>query len=310
MENLYRTLDEKKKQIGRFNTKVEGDYFLYFVEGFLPELINSTIRGLRMKDVDKIDTLNDILIKYKIFFMPRFSETVPEYSVRNSEKIAFIHLPKSDAEELLEKIFSFFKNNKMITAYGKNGSDTIEIETTLFKLIGDYGLELSKEGKTAEGFEEVESLTSKANNKVSYLTSALADNVHAPVFEKEFLDKYIVKIIKDKINSLNQRNFPTRNAETALIVGKIVIKEEKQQGGHITIKSDEVDQTLRIMKDFMREYKLGMVEYTYQNGIVISFNTTLADLMDAYYMEKQRIEHYTSGDYLIKEAEPTAKKLK
>ena len=87
MENLYRTLDEKKKQIGRFNTKVEGDYFLYFVEGFLPELINSTIRGLRMKDVDKIDTLNDILIKYKIFFMPRFSETVPEYSVRNSENL-------------------------------------------------------------------------------------------------------------------------------------------------------------------------------------------------------------------------------
>ena len=66
---------------------------------------------------------------------------------------------------------------------------------------------------------------------------------------------------------------------------------------------------LKMLKSFMSDYNLGFTRYLHSPGIVVLFNTNLADLMDAYYMEKQRIEHYTSGDYLIKEAEPTAKRI-
>lgn len=72
-----------------------------------------------------------------------------------------------------------------------------------------------------------------------------------------------------------------------------------------------MDALLPIIDDFMKRYNLGFASYTSSYWLegIVCFKTNLKDLMDAYYMEKQRIEYYTSGDYCLQENEITSKKI-
>ena len=311
MENLYKTLNEKREQINRFETKADEDYYLHFIEGFVRELINETIHGLKMRDIRNVDSIENVSVTSKIYFLQR-SEDVSLYSsVNPTEKTGFIRLPKSDGEEIKNRIITFFKDAGLLSSYSlKYQDDPIIITGGLNKLIAHYCVELSKEDKAKESFAELASLTNKVNAATSSLASELSDDVHAKRFEEEFLDHYIVRIVKNRLKDLNKRNFAAGNAKNISIEGKIVIAEEGQDFGHMNIKRNEVDEVLIIVKEFMQDYGLGTVEYTYCRGMEIEFKTNLADLMDAYYMEKQRIAHYTSGDYLVKEKDPNAKKLK
>ncbi len=310
MENLYRTLEEKRAQINRFETKADEDYYLHFIEGFVKDLIDGVIGELRERNIRNVDTIGDVKVKYKIYFFQRFEDVSLSESVNPTERLGFIYLPKTDSAEIKERIVTFFKEAGMLSSYSRKlPQDPIEIDGSLNKLIAHYSLELVRENKAKESFEVLESLTNKTNDRISSLTSVLADGAHAKRFEEEFLDYHIIRIIKSKLKTLNKRNFTSGDAHLIPIEGKFVIAEEGQDFGHMHIKRHEVDEVLRIVKDFMRDYNLGKVEYTFCRGMEIEFKTNVADLMDAYYMEKQRIAHYTSGDYLVKEKDSSAKKL-
>lgn len=307
MENLYQTLQDKKKSVKSFkDDTTKGDYYFYFLEEFMPELINNIIDKLKLKDMAEIDSLNDIKRKYTVHFFRRYRNE-PVIKIDDDGEAIYIHLSNDNSDELREKIVSFFAKWEMIKDNVIH-DDKMIIEFSLEKIITTYGLELSQCGRPEEGLEMVEDLIAKAGDKTSSFDSILADEVHAKAFEQEFLDTVVVQIIKNKIACLNQRNFKKGNERKVLVHQEIVICKE-DYGDNIIIADEEIDDMLKMLKSFMSDYNLGFTRYLHSPGIVVHFNTNLADLMDAYYMEKQRIEHYTSGDYLIKEAEPTVKRI-
>ena len=101
MENLYQTLQDKKKSVKSFkDDTTKGDYYFYFLEEFMPELINNIIDRLKLKDMAKIDSLNDIKRKYTVHFFRRYKTIEPIMTIDDDGEAIYIHLSNGDRVEL------------------------------------------------------------------------------------------------------------------------------------------------------------------------------------------------------------------
>ena len=299
MENLYKELRNKKIHLNSFNANLgNADYYLSFVEDFIPQIVNHTIDNLTLKDIKDISSLDDIKLKYTIHFFQERHESDP--AMRIDDNIIFMHLPASTYKYLKERITFFFEHSEMVTDFGYDSKslepDAVTFETTLAHLIACYGLEIAKDHRIEDSFKGVTTLLTKSISATDSLSSHYTDELHDRVFEQEFLDNYVVKIIKLVIANLNQRNYIEKEKKDHPVDVRVVLTTKPtNKDFEIAVTKEELESLLPLFDGFMRFYNLGSANYLYDisdEKVGITFKTHLNDLIDAYYMEKQRIEYF------------------
>ncbi len=314
MENFYKKIDNKKKRFDSFNKDLgKGDFYLYLIEKFIPRLINDRIDSLELQDIPNLSKIDDIEFNYNIHFFREYEKNEPfmlidkdyveDYNQRY--KNSFMYIFNDTYDYVVRKFSSFcekdgiskgliFDNKTSFLATG------IIIRTTLKKIIYAYFNSYYNNSFQDIEINENNILTflRKSKHSISSLNDRYA-TIHAKYFEEEFLDKIVVGIIKKSINSINQRNYQENEIQDILIEDEVYLNIQSLNDNSIVVSKEELDALILILKGFMDDYNLGYADYFSNNSGIIRFNTNLKDLIDAYYMEKQRIEQYNSSNYYI-----------
>lgn len=284
MKNLYQKFDERKQYVTSFYDTIEGDYEILFLGKFMPTIIDYFIQNTKIEDLD---------LSFRIYFKKRNHNSKPEMEIKG--KCIYFSINEYRYYTLVGNIIDFFKELpggiKWLDETEQH-YDGIEANTTLLDLLNTYKKNLPK----VYNQEKLASQSEKAEAATESLENLLADEVHAKIFEEKFLDKYVVNLIEDSIEAITHRN-NVEKAENNYPVYRTININFASNVERIIYMDDNYTQAFgNIVKYFMEFYGLGTVEE--MNGFQkIRFATTLDKLMDAYYMEKQRIEYYTSGAY-------------
>lgn len=288
MENLYRDLKDKKDYTSRINNVVDEDYYNYFVNKFLPEIIMEEVNKLKLEDSLNISSLSDIKTKLYIYFFSNQGLNSEEPKLRIDGNDCFLHFSKADYNKLTEMIINFATKRGILSNYigEKNNYHGIIIDTDLNSLIIAYSLELSKNPylDLNRKNEIYSNFKNYIIDQVNALESYYVDDVLYRQFEEEFLDLVIVDIIKEYINGINYRNLNCYKLTANITVGNTKAKD------------NTLNAIIPIIQRFMQDYDLGEVDFI--NGeAIIKFKTDINSLIDAYYMEKQRLEYYKYSKY-------------
>lgn len=210
MENLYKILEDKKKNSNKYKDDfVNGDYYIYFIEEFIPKIIYSVVDSLELNDIKNISSTTDIIVKMKLYILPNRDNSEPIININDNDCI--IYLPIKQYDELKDKIVTFLQNNHLISGNINKDSHHMHVEAELnahlSTLIASYGLELSKGENAEKSFESVSNIVKRLSSHISSLESIYADKIHAKLFEEEFLDNLVFNIIKEKISQINHRHY-------------------------------------------------------------------------------------------------------
>ena len=305
MKDLYKMLETKEELVS--NSKDNQNQALNSTN-ILSQIVNTFIENLlsefRVYDAYKIW---DSYRVNRIFRITIYAYNDKEPKLSGGTTNISIYLPKDNYEELMHKVDNF-----CATYFGA----TIRpIEYQLFENV--RSIEYISFPANLAALSHVSSLMTQCNesNKVEHafdsLYTQLYDTVHAKFFEEEFLDKYIVEVIKryiididnKNIDELKENNYPIYN-HLRYSIG-INCSNESHNRKTLTILNQELKIALiGYIKEFMEFYNLGTVRLvrTSLYGInshpddadyyVVEFDTTIKNLITAYYMEKQRIEQY------------------
>lgn len=323
MENLYKKLENKRNRFDSFNGDLgEGDYNLYLIEQFLPRLINDRIDSLKLKDEPIIDTLEDIAVNYNIHFLTSEDNIEPvmyiddTYQEANNQryKNCFIHISKDTYEYVVTKFCNLCEKDGILNGCIFDNKTSflpteLTIRTNLKKMIYTYfnSYFIANQKDITINGDNILHFLRQSRYVLSSLESRYVDSIHTKVFEEEFLDKVVVNIIKKKINFLDQRNYQEKNIP---IEEEVYLNPNFLTTYNILVSKEELDALIPLFKSFMTDYNLGHAGYLSNSTGMVKFETSLKDLMDAYYMEKQRIEHFNSKAYLLTKTQSNAKRIK
>ena len=293
MENFYKKFEERKEYINGFSDIVAGDYEVLFLGKFMPEIIDYFVKNATIENLD---------LKIGVYFKRRNYDGKPEMKIDG--KSIYFSVNEYRYFTLIGSIIDFFKKVPGSFKWAEdntNYNDGIEVSTTLLDLIETYKNNLP--GLYDE--KELDEQIRKAEVTTECLNNLLADEVHAKNFEEKFLDKYIATIIQRNIDAITHRNDAEKAEDGYPVYAKVSINFTSYPADIICMDEKLEASFADTVKSFMKFYDLGTVEYL--NGFrKIEFNTTLDKLMDAYYMEKQRIEYLTAE---TKGADLSAKKI-
>ena len=293
MENFYKKLDERKQYVKGFASVTSGDYEVLFLGKFMPDIIDYFIENAKIENLD---------LQFGVYFKKRNYDSKPEMKIDG--RSIYFSVNEYRYFTLIGSIIEFFKKVPGTFDWAKgnmNYDDGIEVSTTLLDLIETYKNNLP--GLYDE--KELDAQSRKAEVATESLNNLLSDEVHAKNFEEKFLDKYVAAIIQRNIDAITHRNNVEKAEDGYPVYAKVNINFTSYPADIICMDEKLEASFADTVKSFMKFYDLGTVEYL--NGFrKIEFNTTLDKLMDAYYMEKQRIEYLTSG---AKEAYSNDKKI-
>lgn len=140
-------------------------------------------------------------------------------------------------------------------------------------------------------------ILSVASHKVecsqTHVEDAVAKDLYYDFFEKKFLDKRLRGIINQMIASTNHSSFML-NGESRKIDYRIEYVSSAKSyvpTGSMVIPKAYFEPMCDLIDSFMRYYKLGDVFYrgTGSDEFSVHLKCSLEQLMNVYYMEKQRI---------------------
>ena len=306
MENLYKLLDAVKE-------KNKGEV----LDTALPfqEETTKLIEFALSKIFDYLDK-----VKYESY---NYIRDYDEICLGISFKISF---KKSDDVFLVSKkyfksmgefIIGFIKSFNLGNAYYYLGDQimiSLSCDVKTFKqAMMAYSTFISKFSN-----ERAQVRLNSDINKIDYVHTefddSIVDNFHYKIYQEMFLDGQILDIIKNEITSTDHITFMKDSASRKIVKDIKYISDNYSyhySKDAITIPAKFLFPLYEMINRFVYCYKLGEVciDNRDKNYINIYLNCTLDQLMDAYYMEKQRLEHYISGDYLINETNPTAKRV-
>ena len=291
MENLFQLEKAKINYLDQMRcTKVTADYHRYFIDLLLPTIIEDSINNLNLVNIRNIVASgHNIPINCKINFVELEDDQSNPY-IKKGKDSYILYISNNKYNKLIDKFFSFFiKNNISCCLYMSDDSRIIPIEIktdaiTLVKAI-------EKERKSYKGPIDPTLETKKplelANKQISYLSTIFADKICEELFEKEFLDKLIVSTYKEGLGLIDYRLKDSLKSSTTKVTRSMRIGPKKDN--NLIVSDEYLDPLTLLIEDFVKRYNLGIVErYAYSN--IVSINTELNNLRDAYYMEKQRIE--------------------
>lgn len=310
MEKTKTKLAERLEYIKQFgDDQASADYNIYFLDRFVPIIVNYFLRTVRLEKIHNINDASDIKIKFKVHISKSktYSGETPEptmdFDSYSLDEELWIHIPEDTYDKvklLIERFFCSMEGTEKITRNTDN-THYLMVNTTLEKLLETYGRELpvtfaNPYNRYARTYPKTAAVSNRIDSTINGLESVFADRVHKELFEEEFLDGYIQKIIDSNINNLTNRNISkiekgehkhTLKSSVEIAIGKgstsrtIFIDNEEEQ-----------DAFTEMVRRFIYFYNIGEIIYYHGNeGYTIKITGSIEDLMYAYAMEKQRIQH-------------------
>ena len=145
--------------------------------------------------------------------------------------------------------------------------------------------------------EEMNKLFSGLDYTLDAVEDSVVDELHYKLYESTFLDKNIVKIINSVIKSIDDLTFmesATKRRFEGVInlvtatAAKNISKSEKFSSYSI-VPEEQLNPLYSLVNEFVHLYNLGKISRGIGYRIYVELNCTLEQLINAYYMEKQRI---------------------
>lgn len=299
MRNLYAE-GKNIRDVVQSNDKALAFFKLYFINGILKSVGERYVKDIDFADTLKVDSIKDIHI----------NDQIKLYQIGSSFNGLPFHLDNSNGylkkhsitmpEEYYNDFISKIKNE--LSNLGRLEDDTFILDCSLQDLIiacmfyTTYSI--SDNSFSFDGIREVV----KNNDE-------FAEEVHSNLFEKYFLDDILAselfKTIKDNITIDN----PDKSYNDMYFHHSFLVFREShvQKDSTISLKRDAFvikdryyNLFVRTINNFMKRYDLGGV-VNLNTSSSIEFNTNVGVALDAYYMEKQRIEQLVNSPKTLTE---------
>ena len=287
MENLYKLIDYKIKFCKEERKGYEAVVEEYFTCYLVPMIMEEILANIDITNYESFKNYSSIPVEEKIDVFKTDEDTF-NYNGK--------HL------KINKRLFKYYKEiiNKFLTVNGIGFFHSIEdydndyfvIKTTLGKLIEVYYGILSKD----EIFDAEDYV-----GKIGLMVSSF-DNVYdtdvVSIYYTDFLNS-IYKLIVSKINEIDALNYQDFdiNSEQVKYTYYIRIKDAgfyKASGIDVVTSKHCYEVIKNLIKKFLQEYEIG--EVGFDDTYTIEINTSLANLIYAYYMEGQRIEYFLQNN--------------
>ncbi len=287
MENLYKKLNDKIDLLQSFKDNLlDTYYYIYFIYDYIPNLMENAINNLKLQDIKDINSSRDIKIDLHIHF---FENNINKLTMNIVGSDVLIYIPENIYEDLKNRIIDFFNKYELSTEItinkALNKNKGVVINSNLEMFASAYSSEVFEKGQIQNLFPTLRKIYELKENTLSLLNTQYADKVCYEIFEKVFLDDLVFNLIKRNIADLNEQNYLDKLSQ------KLEINKEISIGPNFNrenISTDELKTIFPIINDFMQDYNIGSISHLH-NGIAVTFKTNIYDLLNAYYMEKQRL---------------------
>ena len=138
----------------------------------------------------------------------------------------------------------------------------------------------------------------KIDGAQTHIEDTVAEDLFADYFEKIFLDKHIRGIISDDIASTNIDNFMKDSSSRKIDFRLEYVSSDKSYipNGSTVIPQKYFEPMWDLVERFVRFYKIGETFHRIdEKEFSVHLNCSLDQLMNVYYMEKQRISYVAAG---------------
>ena len=289
MENLYQVLKEKEEYLKSFqDNPIKYEYIEEFLKGFVPCLVEDTISNLSLDNIRFFKDKKSILLKFNLFLLGTNSESYDYYFDENTNRWYF-NIPTSSIS-IKQMITQFFIKNGLCEGLITKANDIndvggIKVNCSITKLIEAVSNEIDN------------NLEQGLDNHLNFLDIKYTEELIDKVYEKLFLDKFIVPLIKNKIKSM-------KSLDDVRIKEDLMIKSSHNYDDLYTLGNLPdiyLIPFIELAGSFMKDYNLGFANYTSYSLLegIVRFDCFLKDLMYAYYIEKQRLLHLSKENKLV-----------
>ena len=260
MENFYQKYANYQKYYHEYfddneyerNNKIYLSVYVPFIKIYLSIIISEEIKKVKS---DNLESIKDYIIKNPISIVPDL--TVKNYKIEDNEFVIFTYY----YEHALKMIQSFLKFYNL-----DNG------EIKLYDLINAYYMELQR-------IENEEIVVENYTNYYETLHDhVLTNEVNTIQDEEEFEDKFIKHFIPSLINKMFAELKEGENWDS------------KEVNFAINNSEFNLEQIIPKIKSFIIDYSLGSITKLDDNSYSANIYS-LKRLVDAYYMELQRLEY-------------------
>ena len=290
MENFYSLINKKKEDCRKNNLILDDVFDDYFIYGILCNIIEKYLKEVNLNNYEKYNNLDEVNVK--------------EEFIVNSRDIANFMLvyynteaKKVDINYIYSKINEFLSINDIGECKEQvEDRKSYEIKTSLSRLTELCNFEVNKFNKKLNDNPDY-SLTFK--NTIDNLDSIYSEEIISSLYIEKFLNGVIVTLIKHNINEINVLNYKEEIQSTN---NKFYIKcknnnGRKSTGLDIIVPDDFYNKFVSLIQNFINDYHVGQIAYDSDaNGLSVFINCSLDELINAYYMEVQRLEYLTEGE--------------
>ena len=282
MENLYELINQRIKQCEEDEKEYLTLFEEYFICHLVPTIMEEVLNNINLKNYKAYYNYESLPVdrKIEIFKIDDGIIKYDKYNLRINYKLLGFF------KKVINK---FLKDNNLgyISCKKDYDSNQIIINTNLGSLIKAYKIIIEK--RSINGLDNYD-------NRIKLITASLDDiyenDVYSDFYFKFLNSLYIM--IKSKIDEINVLNYEDFDSSKEIIDDYFYIRL-KDKGYHALTTLDLVvtknyeDAIKDLIKEFLNDYKVG--EMRYDETYKIQINSSLADLMYAYYMEMQRLDY-------------------
>ena len=283
MKDYYKEFDRRQKFLQEYFDDEEYEkrivaykhLYMPFIKEFLPLFIKSYFPT----KVTNLNSLNDVIIRVPLVHISDSDEDLIELEYRIMSNTFYVSAKYIDELD--------YYINKFIECYNLNRS-----RYSLKELIDAYYMELQRleyetleEEKTHSYYDEY--------NEERQINENLIYTYVEELFEDEFLNRIIPQLIENNYQFITaDANLETYNLK-GVYIGTC---DSICYNVSLIISEEYIEYFMKLVRNFIQDYNLGVVRLIGDNMYKIEFKNMKA-LLDAYYMENQRLE-YIKGESL------------
>lgn len=301
MENLFKLETAKKDYLHSMHcTKVEADFQRYFIDLLLPTIIEERVKKLTLSDIPVLDSDSPISIECEINIHNKNNSDVLPYVLHSGNDAFDLYNMSNNRFEELKAMFLDFLRRNNISFREFISKDPLVLSMGIRTDVISLGQAIENEQNRFSGpkdpIKEEKRPIEFKDKRIDYLSTIYVDEVFANLYEKEFLDGIIVSLYKRALGKIDYRLMDSLEDGTATVTHDIFIGTTRRSD--LNVPDEYLNPLIELIESFLETYHIGTVQRcAYEN--IITIRTTLNQLRDAYYMEKQRIEYYTSNAYSL-----------
>lgn len=283
MENFYNTINNNKKLFKRLNSIIDKGLLDYFLSTKLELLIEQAINNIDINRVDAYKKLSKVYVVEDISISKQYLENF-------MSAYYGIDINKEDYGYIISKITNILRSYDIGSLKDKDDNNAeYAINTNLEKLIDIYNIEINNIST-----EIKKDYYSLINNTINNYEVVSNEEIISKLFYDEFINDRIVKIIRDAIKGMNINNY---TKDDLPLNYRLYIRNKSSMGNvgsslDIVVPAEFFKLYIKIVQDYIENYSIGKTNYnSLAQCYEINIKTTLNNLLNAYYMENQRVDY-------------------